>query len=191
MHVTFVWNGVRCHYIMFQYDEISNKCWTVMINTLRLRPNWHHLSDAIFKCIFLNENVWIPIKISLKFVPQGPVNNIPVVVQIMAWRRSGNKPLSEPMLVSLPMHLCLTRPQWVNRNIVGTRNDIPYLTLSPCIISIFAKLDCGITAWFYTSHREKHCDKAKFYVTLLCKAIPVWSWGLCLPMIDLIQSAGH
>ena len=32
----------------------------------------------------------------------------------MAWRRSGDKPLSEPMLVSLPTHICVTWPQWVN-----------------------------------------------------------------------------
>ena len=54
------------------------------------------------------------IKISLKFVRKGPINNIPALVQIMAWRRSGDKPLSEPMMVSLPMHMCVTRPQWVN-----------------------------------------------------------------------------
>ena len=39
---------------------------------------------AIFKCIFLNENVLILIKISLKFVPKGPINSIPALVQIMA-----------------------------------------------------------------------------------------------------------
>ena len=39
--------------------------------------------------IFLNENVYISIKISLKFVPKGPINNIPVLVQIMAWRHPG------------------------------------------------------------------------------------------------------
>ena len=32
----------------------------------------------------------------------------------MAWRRPGNKRLSEPMMVSLPMHICVTRLQWVN-----------------------------------------------------------------------------
>ena len=58
---------------------------------------------------FLNENVWIPVTISLKFVPKGPINNIPALVQIMAWRRSGDKPLSEPMMVSLPTHICVTR----------------------------------------------------------------------------------
>ena len=39
---------------------------------------------------------------------------IPALVQIMAWCRPGNKPLSEPMLVCLMMHICITRPQWVN-----------------------------------------------------------------------------
>ena len=50
----------------------------------------------------------------LKFVPKGPINNIPALVQIMAWRRPGDKPLSEPMMVRLPTHICVTRPQWVN-----------------------------------------------------------------------------
>ena len=83
------------------------------VNTLRPRQNGRHFPDDIFKCIFLNENVWIPIKISLKFVPRGPINNIPAMVQIMAWRRPGDKPLSEPMMVSSLTHICVTRPQWV------------------------------------------------------------------------------
>ena len=70
--------------------------------------------DDIFKCIFLNENEGISIKISLKFVPKGQINNIPSLVQIMAWRRPGDKPLSEAMMVSLSTHICVTRPQWVN-----------------------------------------------------------------------------
>ena len=84
------------------------------VNTLRPRQNGRHFPDDIFKCIFLNENIWILIKISLKFVPKGPINNIPAMVQIMAWRRLGDKPLSEPMMVSLLTHICVTRPQWVN-----------------------------------------------------------------------------
>ena len=65
--------------------------------------------------IFLTENVWIPIKISLKFVPKGPIYNIPAIVQIMAWRCPGDKPLCKPMMVSLPTHICVARPQWVNK----------------------------------------------------------------------------
>ena len=82
------------------------------INTLRPRQNGRHFPDDIFRCIFLNENVQISIKISLKFVPKGPINNIPALVQIMAWHRPGDKPLSEPMMVSLLTHICVTRPQW-------------------------------------------------------------------------------
>ena len=81
---------------------------------LRPRQNGRHFADDIFKCIFLNEHIWIPIKISLKFVPKCPVNNIPSLVQIMAWRRPGDKPLSEPIMVSLLTYICVTRPQWVN-----------------------------------------------------------------------------
>ena len=72
------------------------------------------LVDNIFKCIFLNENVGISIKISLKFDPKGAINNIPALVQKMAWCWPGDKPFSEPMMVSLLTHICVTRPQWVN-----------------------------------------------------------------------------
>ena len=78
------------------------------------RDKMDAISQTTFpSTFFLNENVWIPIKISLKFVPKGRINNIPALVQIMAWRRPGDKPLSEPMLVSLSTHICVTRPQWV------------------------------------------------------------------------------
>ena len=84
-----------------------------VLNTLRPRQNGRHFPDDIFKWIFLNENVWISISISLKFVPRGPINNISTLVRVMAWRRPGDKPLSEPMMVRLPTHICVTRPQWV------------------------------------------------------------------------------
>ena len=85
----------------------------IPINTLRPRQNGRHFPDDIFKCIFTNENIWILIEISLKFVPKGPINSIPALVQIMAWRRLGDKPLSETMMVSLLTPKCVTRPQWV------------------------------------------------------------------------------
>ena len=59
------------------------------------------LSDDNFKCIFLNENNRIPIRISLKFVPRSPNYNKPALVQVMAWRRTGDKPLPELMLTKL------------------------------------------------------------------------------------------
>ena len=84
-----------------------------VVNRLRPRQNRRHFADDIFKCIFLNENARISLKISLKFVPKVRINNIPALVQIMAWRRPGDKPLSEPMMVSLLTHICVIRPQWV------------------------------------------------------------------------------
>ena len=86
----------------------------VAFNTLRPRQNGRYFADDIFKCIILNKNAWIALKISLKFVPSVRIKNISALVQIMVWRRPGDKPLSEPMMVSLLTHICVTRPQWVN-----------------------------------------------------------------------------
>ena len=82
-------------------------------NTLRPRQNGRHSADDTFKRIFVNENARILNGISLKFFPNGPINNILALFQIMAWRRPGDKPLSEAMMVCLPTHICVTRPQWV------------------------------------------------------------------------------
>ena len=101
-----------CTGTMFPYG-ITGPQGDFFINTLRLRQNGRHFTDDNFKCIFLNENVRISIEISLKFFPKGRINYIPSLVQIMAWRRPGDKPLSEPMMVRLPMHICVARSQWV------------------------------------------------------------------------------
>ena len=126
-HIWLWWNkmSMKGTYTTFmgpiQYKNCCDISWdpvskveVIPINTLRPRQNGHHFTDNIFKCIFLNENVWMSIKISLMFVPKGPINGIPALVMIMAWRRSVDKPLSEPMMVSLMTHICVTRSQWVN-----------------------------------------------------------------------------
>ena len=82
------------------------KCYGI-VNTLRPKQDGCHFPDDIFKCIFLNENVWILIKISLKFVPNGPINNIPALVQIMIWRRPDDKPLFERKIIPIVrLNLC-------------------------------------------------------------------------------------
>ena len=68
------------------------------LSTMSPRQNGRHFPDVIFKCILLNQDVRISIKFSLKFVSKSPIDNNPVFVQIMAWCRSGDKPLSEPMI---------------------------------------------------------------------------------------------
>ena len=54
------------------------------VNTLRSKQNDRHFADDIFKYIFLNEDIWISIDISLNFVPNGHFNNIPAMVQCLA-----------------------------------------------------------------------------------------------------------
>ena len=71
---------------------------TVTYQDIEAETKWPPFSRRHFKCIFVNENVRISIKISLKFVSKDLINDIPALVQIMAWCRSGDKPLSEPMM---------------------------------------------------------------------------------------------
>ena len=72
---------------------------------------------AISKTTFSNAFSWMKIYefrlIYHIFVPKGRINNIPSLVQIVAWRQWGDKPLSEQMMVSLLTQICVTRSQWV------------------------------------------------------------------------------
>ena len=61
--------------------------------------NGCHFADEILKCISMNEKLCILIKISLKFVPKGQIDNKAALVQVMAWQRAGDKPLPEPMFI--------------------------------------------------------------------------------------------
>ena len=83
-----------------------------------------HKMAAIFQTTFSNSFSWMKIWISvlLKFIPKGPINNIPALVQIMAWCWPGDKPLSEPMMVNLLTHICVTRPKWVNNGLSLNHN---------------------------------------------------------------------
>ena len=96
------------------YQQQPLVIWTSIFNRSRPRQNDRDFTDDIFKCIFCNENVWISLKISRKFVPTFRMNNITALVQIMDWHRPGDKHLSEPMMFSLLTYICVTRTQWVN-----------------------------------------------------------------------------
>ena len=80
-----------------------------VLNWLSQRKNCRH-----FKYVFYNNTVWISLEISLKFVPKVRFNSIPPLVQIMAWRRPGDNPLYEPMMVDFLAYIYVTTPQWVN-----------------------------------------------------------------------------
>ena len=113
--------GIRSHSIDLVFTGYSSLS-TRRVNTLRPRQNGRHFADDTFNRISVDENVRILIKFSLKFVPKGPINNMQALVQIMAWRRPGDHPLSEPVMVSLLTHMCITRP-----------NELTYFPLVPHI----------------------------------------------------------
>ena len=94
---------------------------------------------------FLEWKKYISIEISLKFVPKGPINNIPALVQIMAWRRSGDKPLSEPMMASpgliywhIYASLCLNELNHISQLIIRQDTDYQFIIFSSSEFSQYA-----------------------------------------------------
>ena len=98
---------INCHSI-----KMPIRIW-LQIFTHWGRDKMAAISRRHFQMHFPESTCKISITISLKFVAKGPVNYIAALVQIMAWHRPADKPLSEPMMVSLLTHICVTRPQWV------------------------------------------------------------------------------
>ena len=90
---------------------------TYFVKTLRPRQDGRHFADNTLRCIFLNGNAFISLKISLKFVPKVWINSIPSLVQMRAWCWPGDRPLSESMMASLLTHICLAWPQWVKKQV--------------------------------------------------------------------------
>ena len=172
--IKLMWIDNRYHVQAYQrlsvrlyYHNVCYMCVTVEIidgiNTLRPWQNGCDFADDTFKCIFLNENVRISIKISLKFVPKGPINNNPALVQIMAWCQSGNKPLSEPMMVSLLMHTCVTPSHWVKYISDKLLHLVFYLTRGPCLF--FSRSLDGGDLYGHNSH--------------LCLPLRSYNMGMC------------
>ena len=81
--------------------------------------------------------------------PGGRINNTPALVQIMAWCRPGAKPFSEPVIISLLTHICITQPQWVNTHWGLIKMDILLQTFSnafSCLIRFVFYLKIH---WFF------------------------------------------
>ena len=83
-------------------DKILVFMWILFIllfdlTHLPLDKNGCHFADDIFKSIFVNEKFYILIPISLKFVPEVPIDNESALVQVMVWGQTGTKPLPESM----------------------------------------------------------------------------------------------
>ena len=102
--------------IMYPYLEVKtsfvNLCWSKSV------PLQYGRNAGLQRC-FKHIEAWTKWTTFCRrnFENHFP-QNIPSLIQIMAWRRQGDKPLSETMMVSLLTHICVTRPQWVNNLIV-------------------------------------------------------------------------
>ena len=92
--MTFCW--LLCHSVELSQESLVYGGY--FINPLMSRQNGQHFTDDILKCIFVNGNIQISNTIWLKFVPKGQIDNNTALVQLMAWRGTADKLLSEPML---------------------------------------------------------------------------------------------
>ena len=104
---------------LFSYSK-NLQDYTIEVKVMKIYMQWlinssppgqfgRKIEDDVFKCIFFNENVRISIKISLKFVPKGPINDKSALVEVMA---ATNHYLSQ-CWPSSPTHICGTRGRWV------------------------------------------------------------------------------
>ena len=71
----------------------------------------------------------------------------------MAWCQPGDKPLSEPMMVRLPTHICITRPQWVNTPCQNTHFLSTWIT-----VNLYLCLMVSIGLIFLTIPKPTHTN---------------------------------
>ena len=82
----------------FEFANCSPENHILLLTDLPMKKMAANLADDIFNWMFLNRKGRIPIQISLKFVSGSPIDKKPALIQTMAWRRTGDKPLPKPMI---------------------------------------------------------------------------------------------
>ena len=115
--LNFVTKKKNSHKIIYQYMTFYGYIIMAIVDSCII---WFQLDCImqLMKSYYITTNVCsrkVLLLLVISLTDKGPINNIPALVQIMAWRRSSEKPLSELMLGSLLTHICVTRPQWVNK----------------------------------------------------------------------------
>ena len=99
----FVDAGIGCKQwpciTLYKLSLLPNSLGQNQLNSSSPGQNGRHFADDIFKCNFVNEKFCISIRISLKFVHKDPISHNQAFVWVMAWCRTGDKPLPEPMLI--------------------------------------------------------------------------------------------
>ena len=96
------------HWVMSDISSLPKGCFSSdlilshvsrVFNPLKPRQNGRHFINDIFKVIFLHENSCIWFQISMPYIRKGPINNQSSLAPKMNWRRTGDKPVPEPMYV--------------------------------------------------------------------------------------------
>ena len=162
---------------LFNFNASVGKAYSrLYLNNFRPRQNGHHLSDDIFKCIFLKENAWISFKTSLKSVPKVRINNIPAWVQIMARRRPGlNELTSQDSETSM----------YEKHTTYLQHNSICISIHLLCVLNIY--LDHFVVTSldeFVILHTHTHTpfEKCPYFLKYLCSPrimhSPSWWWNL-------------
>ena len=116
-----------------------------VIHISRQKQNGRYFAVDIFNLMSLNENWCISMQIPLKFF-KVPIGNMPTLIQIMVWCRSGDKPLSDKWWLSIPTHTCITGIQWVNedsRSALTQNHSIQLITMKYC-----THHDTVLQGWF-------------------------------------------
>ena len=152
----------------------------ISFNTLRPRQNDQRFTDDISKWNFLTWNAWILLKMVQKFVSKFRINNIPALVQIVAWRRPGDKPLFEPMMFNsrkdmlyamhrAPWHHYLDQC-WLIVNRASRTNETLTKRQQVFIMKMYSLVYCGyvghfVQASFVNVHNfKKQIKKSQYYV---------------------------
>ena len=113
---------LRSYVNNLSYHMIAIGMW--QFHTLRPRKSGRHFSDDIFKCISFNEEFEFRLRCHWNLFIGS--SNIPALVQTMGRRRPGFKPLSEPIVVNLVTHICITWPQWDKKRVSCICKTISY-----------------------------------------------------------------
>ena len=111
-----------------------------LVNSSTPGQNGRQFADDIFKCVFMNEKFCILIQVSLKSVLKGPIDNT-IAFRVMAWCRTGHKPLPELMLTRFTDAYMRhdARRRWV-KSIGEMLHEWPRSLFTICHTSIYMKL---------------------------------------------------
>ena len=108
-----------------------------------------------------------------------------LMVQIMAWRRSGDKPLSEPMMVILPTHICVTRPQWVRSQFTPTQ-DLS-LSVWSCVCLSYTSILHGFFPYlctWTTAYKDECNDRWIWPISSRSFSNKLHKWSLILEAVS-------